>query len=82
MKFIKLKSFTFSKHNLDVTKYTSKGIWQNERSGLQVVHPVVFSRIFQTFFAHCTFARSWSHSCGRPKVFYMNITMTCAYSFR
>ena len=34
MKFIKLKSFTFSKPNLDVTKYTSKSIRQNERSGL------------------------------------------------
>ena len=34
MKFIKLKSFTFSKPNLDVTKYTSKSIRQNKRSGL------------------------------------------------
>ena len=34
MKFIKLKSFTFSKPNLDVTKYTSKSIRQNEISGL------------------------------------------------
>ena len=33
-KLIKLKSFTFSKPNLDVTKYTSKSIRQNERSGL------------------------------------------------
>ena len=34
MKFIKLKPFTFSKSNLDVTKYTIKCIRQNERSGL------------------------------------------------
>ena len=34
MKFIKLKPFTFSKPNLDVTKYTIKSIRQNERSGL------------------------------------------------
>ena len=34
MKFIKLKSFTFSKPNEDVTKYTSKSIQQNKRSGL------------------------------------------------
>ena len=34
MKFIQLKSFTFCKPNLDVTKRTSKGIRQNERSGL------------------------------------------------
>ena len=34
LKFIKLKSFTFSKSNLDVTEYTSKSIRQNERSGL------------------------------------------------
>ena len=40
MKFIKLKSFTFSKPNLDVTKYTSKSIRQNEKSGLSVLHPV------------------------------------------
>ena len=33
-KFIKLKSFTFSKPDLDVTKYTSKSIRQNEISGL------------------------------------------------
>ena len=35
MKFIKLKPlFTFRKPNLDVTKFTSKSIRQNERSGL------------------------------------------------
>ena len=34
MKFIKLKPFTFSKPNLDVTKYTIKSIRQNKRSGL------------------------------------------------
>ena len=34
MKFIQLKSFTFSKPNSDVTKYTSKSIWQNKGSGL------------------------------------------------
>ena len=34
MKFIKLKPFTFSKPNLDVTKYVSKRTGQNERSGL------------------------------------------------
>ena len=34
MKFIKLKSFAFSKPSLDVTKYTSNSIRQNERSGL------------------------------------------------
>ena len=34
MKFIKLKPFTFSKPNLDVTKYTTKSIWQNKGSGL------------------------------------------------
>ena len=34
MKFIKLKSFTFSKPNLDVTSYTSRSIQHNERSGL------------------------------------------------
>ena len=33
MKLIQLKSFTFSKPNLDVTKHTSKSIRQNERSG-------------------------------------------------
>ena len=33
MKFIKLKSFTISKPNLDVTKYTSKSIRQSERPG-------------------------------------------------
>ena len=33
-KFTKLKLFTFSKPNLDVTKYASKSIQQNERSGL------------------------------------------------
>ena len=34
IKFMKLKPFTFSKPNLDVTKYTIKSIRQNERSGL------------------------------------------------
>ena len=34
MKFIKLKPVTFSKPNLDVTKYTIKTTWQNERSSL------------------------------------------------
>ena len=34
MRFIQLKSFTFSKPNLDVTKHTSKSIRQNKRSGL------------------------------------------------
>ena len=34
MKFIKLKSFTFRKPILDVTKYTSKSNPQNKRSGL------------------------------------------------
>ena len=34
MKFMKLKSFTFSKPNLDVTKYAFKSIQQNEKSGL------------------------------------------------
>ena len=34
MKFIKLKPFTFSKPNLDVTKHTTKSIWQNKGSGL------------------------------------------------
>ena len=34
IKFIKLKLFTFSKPNLDATKYTFKSIRQNERSGL------------------------------------------------
>ena len=33
-KFIKLKSFTFSKPNLNVTKYAFKSIQQNERSSL------------------------------------------------
>ena len=46
MKFIKLKSFTFSKQNLDVTKYTSKR--QSERSGSYVVHPVC--KYFLAFF--------------------------------
>ena len=40
MKFIKLKSFTFNKPNLDVTKHPSKSIRQNEIFGLQVVNPV------------------------------------------
>ena len=34
MKFRKLKSFTFSKRNLDGTKYTSQRIRQSERSSL------------------------------------------------
>ena len=34
IKFIKLKPFTFSKPNLDATKYTSKSIWQSKRSAL------------------------------------------------
>ena len=34
MKFIKIKSFTFNKPNLDATKCTSKNIWQNEKSAL------------------------------------------------
>ena len=34
MKFIKLKPFTFSKPNLDATKYTIKSIGQNGRSGM------------------------------------------------
>ena len=34
MKFIKLKSFTFNKPNLDVKKYASKSIRQNEIFGL------------------------------------------------
>ena len=34
IKLIKLKPSTFSKQNLDVTKYTIKSIRQNERSGL------------------------------------------------
>ena len=34
MKFIKIKSFTFSKPNLDARKCTSKNIWQNEKSAL------------------------------------------------
>ena len=34
MKFFKLKSFTLRKPNLDVTKYTSKSIRQNKKSGL------------------------------------------------
>ena len=34
MKFIKLKPFTLSKPNLDVTKYTIQSIWQNKRSSL------------------------------------------------
>ena len=29
IKFIKLKPFTFSKPNLDVTKYTIKKLWHN-----------------------------------------------------
>ena len=33
MKFIKLKQFTFSKPNLDATKYKIKSIGQNGRSG-------------------------------------------------
>ena len=33
MKFFKLKSFTLRKPNLDVTKYTSKSIRQNKKSG-------------------------------------------------
>ena len=37
MKFIELKSFTFSKPNLDVTKYTSKSIRQSERSDLSTL---------------------------------------------
>ena len=40
IKFIKLKPFTFSKPNLDVTKYKIKKIWHNGRSGLLVVHPI------------------------------------------
>ena len=34
IKFIKLKPFTFSKPNLDATKYTIRSIGQNGRSGL------------------------------------------------
>ena len=34
MKFIKLKSFTFSISNLDVSRETSKSIRKNERYGL------------------------------------------------
>ena len=39
IKFIQLKSFIFSSPNLDVIKYTSKSIRQNERSSLNVAHP-------------------------------------------
>ena len=46
MKFIKLKLFAFSKSNFDVTKFTLKSIWQNERSGL-VVHQVCFLALFK-----------------------------------
>ena len=54
MKFMKLKPFTFSKPNLDVTKYTIKKLRQNGRSGPLVVHPVCkyFSLTFRMFFAH------------------------------
>ena len=37
MKFIELKSFTFSKPNLDVTKHSSKSIRQSERSDLSTL---------------------------------------------
>ena len=40
MKFIQLKPFEFSTPNLDVTKNTSKSIFQNQGSGLQVVDQV------------------------------------------
>ena len=54
MEFIKLKSFTLSKPNLDATKYTSESIRQDETTGLYVVHPVCnyFLATFRTFFAH------------------------------
>ena len=39
-KFNKLKSFTFSKPNLDITKYAFKSIRQNEISSLLILHPV------------------------------------------
>ena len=45
---IKQKSLTFSNPNLDVTKYISKSIWQNQRSGLLVVYPVY--KYFLAFF--------------------------------
>ena len=43
IKFIKLKSFTFSKPNLDVTKHTSKSIRQNDDLVCKLYIQSVFS---------------------------------------
>ena len=93
MKFIKLKSFTFSKPNLDVTSYTSKSIQQNERSGLYFL--AFFERLclrvkFSFFFFAIPLVNelmtrtgmgveAWSHACGQGCC--MNIAMTYSYFF-